>query len=580
MAENIIDNKQGSTAIPAGLPEGSVAIPHPDVIKDFDVTGTSDDNTTLFGIPKITSDNLTPEDPIDLTAGFRENIDTTASDVAGAKPIVSELDKRIAELTATPTETQTKFDETLSQFTDLLGETEGRSQAQLEAEQAQNIPQLTQDLSTVRGQILTKSAEFDALEQSLESKSMSTASLIGQQAVIRRAKASELNLLYAKSQALQGQVSSAQATVDRAINLKYETINTRLNIFERQLDAIQPQLNKEETIRAEAQRQLLEEEKQKVTDDKARDKQIQNIALEAIRAGLGNEISEQISNSKSLEEANQIAANAGVFETAPDLQFISGTARQQAGTFNKATGQFTPLRGGGGVGTGGTGGTGTVVAGDTITTSEGEVVIDDEIAGFVELVRTGKMTTGQALDDVTKGKKADLASALSKVQTAGDTATDAVAKEKAQLALDLQTHKGLNSSVGPFPGTRIGLLDKLTGKKQDFIAGVERLVSGLSLESLIEAKSRGATFGALSDTEMSILTNAATKIGTWRRYKDDDIAKPVTHYAIDEKSFKNELDNINKIITRTIKSSLTEDTNLDPLGLGIQNTTSDNPLGL
>jgi len=314
MAENIIDNKQGSTAIPAGLPEGSVAIPHPDVIKDFDVTGTSDDNTTLFGIPKITSDNLTPEDPIDLTAGFRENIDTTASDVAGAKPIVSELDKRIAELTATPTETQTKFDETLSQFTDLLGETEGRSQAQLEAEQAQNIPQLTQDLSTVRGQILTKSAEFDALEQSLESKSMSTASLIGQQAVIRRAKASELNLLYAKSQALQGQVSSAQATVDRAINLKYETINTRLNIFERQLDAIQPQLNKEETIRAEAQRQLLEEEKQKVTDDKARDKQIQNIALEAIRAGLGNEISEQISNSKSLEEANQIAANAGVFD--------------------------------------------------------------------------------------------------------------------------------------------------------------------------------------------------------------------------------------------------------------------------
>ena len=42
--------------------------------------------------------------------------------------------------------------------------------------------------------------------------------------------------------------------------------------------------------------------------------------------------------------------------------------------------------------------------------------------------------------------------------------------------------------------TNINIFDKLTGNTQGFIGGVQQLVSGLSLEALIEAKSRGAKF--------------------------------------------------------------------------------------
>ena len=88
---------------------------------------------------------------------------------------------------------------------------------------------------------------------------------------------------------------------------------------------------------------------------------------------------------------------------------------------------------------------------------------------------------------------------------------------------------------------------KLTGSTQQFIAGVEQIVSQFSLNALIEAKSRGATFGALSEGEMRILASSATKLGTW---KVTDKTGKTTGYAIDEESFKAELDEITKVLER------------------------------
>lgn len=82
----------------------------------------------------------------------------------------------------------------------------------------------------------------------------------------------------------------------------------------------------------------------------------------------------------------------------------------------------------------------------------------------------------------------------------------------------------------------------MTGTKQNFIAGTEQLKSQLSLDSLINAKKQGATFGALSDTEMNILSRSASKIGSWE-VKDND--GNITGYNTTQKAFKAELDKIN-----------------------------------
>lgn len=100
----------------------------------------------------------------------------------------------------------------------------------------------------------------------------------------------------------------------------------------------------------------------------------------------------------------------------------------------------------------------------------------------------------------------------------------------------------LSGSVGPNYLSRLSPLSMFTGGKSNFIAGVEQLRSQLNLQSLIEAKSKGATFGALSDQEGQMLANAATKIGTWA-IKDKN--GQVVGYNASEGDFKQELDKIN-----------------------------------
>ena len=105
----------------------------------------------------------------------------------------------------------------------------------------------------------------------------------------------------------------------------------------------------------------------------------------------------------------------------------------------------------------------------------------------------------------------------------------------------LKTHPGKTGVVGPNPLARMRPIAGPSGQTSDFVAGVEQLQSSLSLDQLIKAKERGATFGALSDQEMKILSAAGSKLGTWA-VKDE--AGNVKYYKASEKAFNSELDKI------------------------------------
>jgi hypothetical protein len=166
-----------------------------------------------------------------------------------------------------------------------------------------------------------------------------------------------------------------------------------------------------------------------------------------------------------------------------------------------------------------------------------------------ELIKDKKLTLEKALNEIDPLKKTALIQSSAYLPEEKDVIGDLVLKEKAKLSLDLKDHAGFNNAVGPTFWQRSSPFWVDTAKKQDFIGGVEYLLSGLSLEALIEAKSRGATFGALSDREMQILSSSASRIATWRKTDDDG---KVVGYAIGENAFKDELDNINKIMNRAL----------------------------
>jgi len=94
----------------------------------------------------------------------------------------------------------------------------------------------------------------------------------------------------------------------------------------------------------------------------------------------------------------------------------------------------------------------------------------------------------------------------------------------AQISLidDLLDNKiGFKAAVGPRKiqrregGSLLKIAQGAKGKRQDFSGTLKQLTGQLTIDSLLQAKAQGATFGALSETELNILANAATKISQW-----------------------------------------------------------------
>lgn len=136
--------------------------------------------------------------------------------------------------------------------------------------------------------------------------------------------------------------------------------------------------------------------------------------------------------------------------------------------------------------------------------------------------------------------------AIIKTLSSGDTATtlqqQAQSKANIDLISGLTSSSALNSSVGPNYFARLSVFNQLSGAKSNFIAGVQQLTSQLTLDTLIKAKAQGATFGALSEGELNILSGAASKLNTWAI---KDSSGNVTGYNTSEKDFRAELDKIN-----------------------------------
>ena len=88
-------------------------------------------------------------------------------------------------------------------------------------------------------------------------------------------------------------------------------------------------------------------------------------------------------------------------------------------------------------------------------------------------------------------------------------------------------------------------------EKTEFISSINKLISGGTLDALIEKKSTGTSFGALSDTELSIIGSSFSKL---QGYKDSG-------WKIDADSVINELNSI-KQHTKRFMETIAADANL------------------
>jgi hypothetical protein len=144
------------------------------------------------------------------------------------------------------------------------------------------------------------------------------------------------------------------------------------------------------------------------------------------------------------------------------------------------------------------------------------------------------------------------------------------ANEKVALIDSLLNSKGMSGAVGTYgagiPGlnTILGIDSRWTpftadkAARQEFAAGVNQLISQETLDNLIAVKAQGATFGALSETELDILKQSASKIGTWMQR--DKNGNPTGKFEVSEEVFKKELNRMKEATSKIIEYARIEQT--------------------
>ncbi len=164
----------------------------------------------------------------------------------------------------------------------------------------------------------------------------------------------------------------------------------------------------------------------------------------------------------------------------------------------------------------------------TIETSEGTLQWNETKGAWEPVTLNGK--TVVSAKDAEKTAEDERIAASAK----------AVAEEKVGLIDSIANNaKGMTGVVGPYGIARWTPFSIDAAEKQQFIADVEMLTNQETIKALIDIKSKGATLGAISDAELLLLSQSASKIGSWA-IRDKKTGK-VTGYQISEKLFKDEL---------------------------------------
>jgi len=463
---------------------------------------------------------------------------------------VSKLDIPEMQLTE-PEEDVQEGTDTLQNLNKMLI---GESAYRTEQEKAQDISGKTQTINDLTNQLKLLQAEQKQIPLQIQQESEGRGRTAGGVAPIETSRLRN-NAIQALStsallQAAQGNLTTAQTLVDRAVAQKYDPVREQIGILRENLNLIKesPEYSIADKNRANKMLAIQEKREKELEAEEAKDKEILSIATKAAQAGVDAVTLEAIKNSDDAVEATRLAQEAGVYATDGEGFTLSpGQVRYDAqGNILAQAGELPP--------------------------SEMEIM-EFEMEALKTQAEIDKIYNdierSGVNDEMDAEKKAleieKLRNDLNKKQAEvdkkrieqGQSAEVAINKvnDIQQLIDDLPKYG--DSVVGPNPLARntwynvFSKWDSFTGKAQNYVGSVEQLVSQETMDTLVNLKSQGGTLGALSDQERLMLQNAATKIGGWKIEKDGK----VVGYDIDEDSFKKELERIQSLTETALRNA-------------------------
>lgn len=338
---------KGATEIKAPvIPTGATKIASPDQLKGLNESQLFRSGQDIYKLPNVTqslsSDQLTSNMP-NITPVNMPQDNLVSGLVASTEPTSRGLESAISTI-MTPSATESQISPITKRVGELTGQTAQKPvdyQAELDKYGFQTN---VQDLQNLNKQIASTKLQYDKLAEENINRPISSRIIGGTQDKLARQSAIELGGLSSMAEALQGNINMATDIADKTIAIKYEPIEKEIENQKFQLEQVYEQLSREDKKKADALSVALDERTRKIEEEKAVEKSINEIMVEAAKNGATSDILQNILKSKTLEEA--VANSGGFYSAQPaseDLQFVAGTANQPAGYFNKTTGIFTPL---------------------------------------------------------------------------------------------------------------------------------------------------------------------------------------------------------------------------------------------
>lgn len=329
--------------------------------------------------------------------------------------------------------------------------------------------------------------------------------------------------------ALTGSQLKLQAAKDKAqqmVDLKYKPIEDALAIKKEQYELNKDVLSQIDKKRTEALNAAIKQEEREVAEKKELEKGIQGIATTLRGYGVSDSIVKDVLSSKDINEALIKAGNNLQDPKAiAEIRKINAEVRLKEAEARKADREA-------------------ILSKEPTEKEKKEAAAAIVSAQASRQAAQDKVEGVDAILNLNSGIAARVGPNVFSRGIAGPLIGGAV------LGAGLGP---VGAVAGAITGGSAGVTSAASGSGQQLAGAVHQLTAGLTLQTLIDAKKNGATFGALAIPELTLLAAAATKLNDWE--VKDDKGNPTGYWNIDEKSFKAELKTIQDLNRKALLQS-------------------------
>ena len=323
------------------IPQGATKIAGPSGLQGLNESQLFRQGTDIYKLPDVAQSLSSGQ----ITGGVsdiqaQEPVDMFDTSVAGNQAYQNQLNTELAQTIADQKEIELQAQQSVSgldKYKELLGERAGDTQKELAKFDYEPTIKQLQDINK------QASSLYSGFEKGIvgaEGRVASASSIYGRQALMRRQQAVEIGALTSMAQALQGNITLAEKTAERAINDKYGAIEQQLGIEMAQLDYIYKDLDRVDKKRADTKLEALKEREKLIANEKEKEVNISNLMISAAQNGASNDVLSKIMEAGSYMDAIKIGKD---FLSADNTKWQESEILDADGNpmiFNPKTGEY------------------------------------------------------------------------------------------------------------------------------------------------------------------------------------------------------------------------------------------------